>query len=274
MAKKNESEPKADQPPNEKREADICFVIMPFGGWNNHYYLDIFRPAIEDAGLTPRRADDIFRPGTIVNDIWACTKEAKIILADLTGKNANVLYELGLAHAIAKPAILVTESIEDIPFDLRALRVIEYDKNAPNWGDILKQAITESIKETMEAPLKSILPTFLEVDEIAKPEVSPYEKEFLEIRQEIELLKREVRGSRVGLPFPPTTGLVDLDAYNLDAYNLDAYRRAIPTARGDTLVFSSEREAEEVMELLRHSSYDPFAIRVSRESEKETDADV
>lgn len=211
MANKNESEPKSDHSTNEKVEADICFVIMPFGGWKDRYYHEIFKPAIEDAGLEPRRADDIFRPGTIVNDIWACTKEAKIILADLSRKNPNVLYELGLAHAIAKPAILVTESIEDIPFDLRALRVIEHDKNAPNWGDILKQAITESIKETMEAPLKSILPTFLEVDETAKTEVSPHEKELLEIRQEIELLKREVRGSRVG-PLSSTTTFYSTDA--------------------------------------------------------------
>jgi hypothetical protein len=217
MAKKNESKPRPDQSPNEKAEADICFVIMPFGGWNDHYYRDIFKPAIEDAGLKPRRADDIFRSGTIVNDIWTCTKEAKIILADLTGKNANVLYELGLAHAIAKPAILVTESIEDIPFDLRALRVIEYDKNAPNWGDILNQKITQSIRETMEAPLKSILPAFLEVDETARTEVSPYEKELLEIRQEIELLKRELLRKRVGVPSAATTTTITTVAQDADS---------------------------------------------------------
>ena len=72
------------------------------------------------------------------NDIWDYTQRAKILLADLTGKNANVFYELGLAHAAGKPVILVTGSIDDVPFDLRALRVIEYDKNAPDWGKVLK----------------------------------------------------------------------------------------------------------------------------------------
>lgn len=103
--------------------ADQCFVLMPFGGWLDDYYETIYTPAINAAGLEPHRADDLFRPSTIVNDIWAYTKRAKLLLADLSGKNPNVFYELGLAHALAKPVILVAESMEEIPFDLRALRI-------------------------------------------------------------------------------------------------------------------------------------------------------
>jgi hypothetical protein len=99
------------------REKEICFTIMPFGGWLDEYYETIYCPAIEAAGLKPRRADDLFRPGTIVTDIWDYTRQAKLLLADLTGKNPNVFYELGLAHALKKPAILVAESMDDIPFD-------------------------------------------------------------------------------------------------------------------------------------------------------------
>src|SRR5688500_9412198 len=110
-----------------------CFTIMPFGGWFDTYYTDIYVPAILEAGLTPHRADDLYRPSAIVHDIWDYTKQSRIVLADLTGKNPNVFYELGLAHALAKPAILVAQSMDDIPFDLRALRIILYDKNAPDW---------------------------------------------------------------------------------------------------------------------------------------------
>ena len=159
MAKKPTADSKQEQSEDQAQQEDICFTIMPFGGWRDTYYVDVFKPAIEAAGLVPRRADDLYRPGTIINDIWMYTKQARLILADLSSKNPNVLYELGLAHAIAKPAILVTESVDDIPFDLRALRVIEYDKNAPNWGDILKQSITKSIAEVLSAPMKAILPT-------------------------------------------------------------------------------------------------------------------
>lgn len=174
-----------------------CFVIMPFGGWFDKYYVEIYIPAIEDAGFEAKRADDLYRPGNIVNDIWKYTKEATVLLADLTNKNPNVFYELGLAHAITKPAILITATMEDVPFDLRSLRVIDYDKNSPNWGDILKERITKSLLETLKNPKDAIPPTFFEVDKLDKIKVSPESKEIFEIKNELDLLKREVRTNNI-----------------------------------------------------------------------------
>jgi hypothetical protein len=172
---------------------DTCFVIMPFGGFINEYYSAIYKPAIEANNLVPRRADDLFRPSTIVNDIWNYTKHAKILLADLTGKNANVFYELGLAHALAKPVIMVAESMDDIPFDLRALRIIVYDKNVPDWGDVLQKKIEASIMEVLRSPADAVLPTFLDVKGAGqRPTVTPQEKEIIEIRQEVDSLRREL----------------------------------------------------------------------------------
>jgi hypothetical protein len=170
----------------------ICFTIMPFGEWFDDYYADLYCPAIKAAGLDPKRADDLYRPSTIVNDIWEYTQTAKVILADLTGKNPNVFYELGLAHALAKPAILITESINDVPFDLRSLRVIEYDKNQPDWGAALQSSITKSIQEVAQSPLESVLPTFLTVKTAAKPkEVSEKDRAILEMKRDIDLLRAE-----------------------------------------------------------------------------------
>jgi hypothetical protein len=189
----------SEEAKEDEAQQDSCFTIMPFGGWFDNYYEDIYRPAVIEAGLVPHRADDVYRPGTIVHDIWQFTKEAKVILADLTGKNPNVLYELGLAHALAKPAIIVTESLDDIPFDLRALRIVEYDKEAPDWGQILEAKITRSLKEVHESPLKAILPAFLEVEPSKESKkVGREEKEILELRQEIDLLRQEMRVSRGG----------------------------------------------------------------------------
>jgi hypothetical protein len=175
---------------------DSCFVIMPFGGWFDDYYASIFCPAIEAAGLKPCRADDLYRPSTIVHDIWEYAREARLVLADLTGRNPNVFYELGLVHALAKPAILVAETIEDVPFDLRALRVIEYNKNAPNWGDVLRTKIEASIAEVLKAPLESVLPAFINVRPSSQPTVTPHQKEILELKQDIELLKQQSRLGR------------------------------------------------------------------------------
>ncbi|MDT5059715.1 MAG: hypothetical protein QOH63_174 [Acidobacteriota bacterium] len=195
-----------------RSDKETCFTIMPFGGWFDEYYVTIYRPAIESAGLTPCRADDLYRPSTIINDIWSYTKNSRLILADLTGKNPNVFYELGLAHALAKPAIIVAESMDDVPFDLRALRVIEYNKNAPDWGGILREKIQSSISEIIESPLESVLPAFLDVrPQTTKPTVTPHEKEVLELKQDLDVVRRELRAindrgtrSLKGIPFQET----------------------------------------------------------------------
>lgn len=111
MATKNKTTSKATatKMPLEKPVAEIvetCFTIMPFGGWFDDYYESIYCPAIEAAGLKPCRADDLYRPSTIVTDIWSYTQTAKLVLADLSGKNPNVFYELGLAHALPSPRYL------------------------------------------------------------------------------------------------------------------------------------------------------------------------
>lgn len=184
VTKKNESNPENDK---------CCFVIMPFGGWLNTYYEEIYIPAIEVAGMKPTRADDLYRPGNIVNDIWNYTKSADIILADLTGKNPNVFYELGLAHAITKPAVLITASMDDVPFDLRSLRILVYNKNLPNWGEKLRKNITKALNETLKNPEDAIPPTFLETTRSKRIEVSPKEKEILELKLGLDSLRREVR---------------------------------------------------------------------------------
>lgn len=183
---------------NEKQTEETkpkCFVIMPFGGWFDKYYIEIYIPAIEEAGFEAKRADDLYRPGNIVNDIWTYTKEATVLLADLTNKNPNVFYELGLAHAITKPAVLITASMDDVPFDLRSLRVIDYDKNSPSWGEILQDRITKALLETLKNPKDAIPPTFFEVDKTEKIKLSAESKEILEIRNELDLIKREIRSS-------------------------------------------------------------------------------
>jgi len=177
----------------EKSKQESCFVIMPFGSFFDSYYNDIYKKAIENVGLISKRADDLYRSSTIVQDIWNYTKEAKLILADLTGKNPNVFYELGLAHALAKPAILITNTIEDVPFDLRALRVLTFDKNHPNWGNILQKKIESSLKETLESPISSVLPTFIDTQDLEKRKITISEKDFIELKQDFELLKTQIR---------------------------------------------------------------------------------
>lgn len=177
------------------KKSRLCFVIMPFGSFFDSYYRELYQPSVRDAGLEPMRADSLFAPSEIIQDIWSLTQRAELLLADLTGRNPNVFYELGLAHAIGKPVVLVTNSIEDVPFDLRGLRVITYNKDEPNWGSQLRVAITASIKEVLESPREAILPTFLRsrgsIPEA--PTVTEEGRLYLELRQEITALRQEFR---------------------------------------------------------------------------------
>jgi hypothetical protein len=107
---------------DEKR----CFVLMPFDPKFRPIFDDHLAPAIGRVGLNPKRADDVFSPGQVMEQIWSEINIAGIVMADLTDKNANVFYELGIAHTLGKPVIILTQRSKDAPFDLRHLRYIEY----------------------------------------------------------------------------------------------------------------------------------------------------
>lgn len=105
----------------------LCFVLMPFSENYRAVYDDHVRPTIESAGLRCQRADEVAGVTSITWDIWERINAARFLVADLTERNANVFYEVGLAHAISKDVILITQSMEFVQFDLRAVRCIEYE---------------------------------------------------------------------------------------------------------------------------------------------------
>jgi len=131
--------------------------MQPFGGTLGGYYESIFKPAIEQAGLVAVRADaEIFGTGKIMDQIWRGIRAAKVLVAEMTTKNPNVFYELGLAHALEKPVVLVSSNQEDVPFDLRHIRVILYDQADPFWGQKLIDKIADNIKSAVRDPEEAI----------------------------------------------------------------------------------------------------------------------
>lgn len=104
----------------------LCFVLMPFGGRFDQLYDSIIKPTVEAQRLSCLRADEIYTDKSIIGDIWDSIQRAEIIIADITGRNPNVLYEIGLAHSLWRKTILMTQDLSDVPFDLHQLRIIEY----------------------------------------------------------------------------------------------------------------------------------------------------
>lgn len=122
----------------------LLFVLMPFAEEFRPIYDEIIKPVVEQFGLMCVRADDLYGSKAIIEDIWKLINEAKVIIADVTRKNANVFYEIGLAHAVGKEVIIISQSIEDVPFDLRHLRCFIYKDSVAGFRKLetqLKQAL-------------------------------------------------------------------------------------------------------------------------------------
>lgn len=128
---------------------ETCFVLMPFSEPFNKYFTAVIAPAIEASGLRPLRADSMFGPASVMKDIWENIKKAKLLLGELTTRNPNVMYELGLAHAMEKPVVLLTQNIDDVPFDLRSIRCIVYDTTNPDWANKLREEIRKYVQAVL-----------------------------------------------------------------------------------------------------------------------------
>ena len=103
------------------------FMLMPFGNDEiNEFYEDHIKKVLHDNDYHCMRADDIFDNKSIMADIWRNINEARIVIADLTERNPNVFYEVGIAHTLGKDVILISQEEGDIPFDLRHIRTIFY----------------------------------------------------------------------------------------------------------------------------------------------------
>ena len=134
-----------------------CFVLMPFRDPFNGYYQRIIKPLLTDLGLEVDRSDEIYTTRPIINDIWKSIWEARLVIADVTTKNPNVNYELGLCHAIGVPTILLSKTIDDVPFDYRHRRCIIYDTNDAGWEENLSKAIRRTVETRPRYPRRFTL---------------------------------------------------------------------------------------------------------------------
>jgi hypothetical protein len=107
-------------------DAKLCFVLMPFHAPFWDYYEMIIKPAAADAGLYALCSAEIYGTNSVIQDIWNSIWKSAIVIADVTGRNPNVNYELGICHSLGVPTVLITQNIDDVPFDYRHRRCITY----------------------------------------------------------------------------------------------------------------------------------------------------
>jgi hypothetical protein len=131
---------------------NACFVVMPFASLFEREYSRVIKLAVESAGLECIRGDEIYSEQSIVQDIWKSLRTCRVVVAELSGRNPNVMYEVGLAHALGKPIILLTRNQDDVPFDLKSLRYVYYDTDNPEWGNDLRAELVRALGRVLENP--------------------------------------------------------------------------------------------------------------------------
>ena len=104
-----------------------AFVVMKFEETYDDLYREVIRPVCEKSGFQVQRADDVFRPGIVLQDIINSLLDSDLVIAEVTPPNPNVFYELGYAHALDKPTVLLARRGGELPFDISGYRVIFYD---------------------------------------------------------------------------------------------------------------------------------------------------
>jgi hypothetical protein len=128
-----------------------CFIVMPFSlEWSGDVHRTL-SGACKATAVQPVRGDDVFTPTDILVDIWHSLNGADFVIADITGRNPNVLYELGIAHTLAKPVLIISRNAADIPIDLSTRRVILYGQSDGDWREDLGIKVSKAIKEILLA---------------------------------------------------------------------------------------------------------------------------
>ena len=125
-------------------------VMMPFKPSYDGVYQAI-RRACETHDLVTKRVDEIYRPNIIMKDVFSTIVQSRFVISDLTGKNPNVLYETGIAHARNFEVVIVVQNEQDVPFDLRHIRFVQYLPNREGYRKLQKD-LEKSIAAILEAP--------------------------------------------------------------------------------------------------------------------------
>ena len=157
-------------------------ILMPFADEFDDVH-EAIRRAIEGAGLAPFRIDDEHLTRASMEKLLRGVGEARVVVADLTGKNANVFYETGIAHVMKDNVVLLAQSIEDdVPFDLQHIDVIEYEHSSEGL-----RALAERLSDVLASlpDEQAVLLAEPSTGANALPETVP------EVRRAVRMLTRQ-----------------------------------------------------------------------------------
>lgn len=132
-----------------------CFVIQPFTETYNKRFDDLYKPAIEAAGMTAYRVDQDSSATVLVEAIEKNIKRAAVCLADITDDNPNVWYELGFAYAAGRPVVMACSDERQkagkrFPFDIQHRAIVTYKTESQSDFQVFKDNLTNRLKAMLE----------------------------------------------------------------------------------------------------------------------------
>lgn len=130
---------------------DLCFVVMPLSVPRlDTIFEEVIKPTLEGLNLTVHRSDMIMETGTLMESIWTSIFESRMVVAELTGRNPNVYYEVGLADTVGVPVIPLTQELPRV-FDVQHKNHIVYE-DSPAGLETLKQKLRGMAEAVLAKP--------------------------------------------------------------------------------------------------------------------------
>lgn len=135
----------------------LVFVLMPFDPKFDDVYELGIKAAVQEAGGHAERLDEQIFTESMLERIYSQISKADVIVADMTGRNPNVFYEVGYAHAMDKIVLLLTQEHEDIPFDLKHHPHLVYKGRITNLKAELRRRVSWAFTEVKRRQLMKII---------------------------------------------------------------------------------------------------------------------
>ena len=130
------------------------FVLQPFSREFTDIYESIVVPAAFSAGVEVFRVDQITGAGSIVEEIYNAIEQTELLICDISNSHPNVMYELGFAHALMKPVIMISQEPENAPFDVKGTRILYYGiSSLSQYAETIRE-LQRLIEQALKNPLE------------------------------------------------------------------------------------------------------------------------
>jgi hypothetical protein len=184
-----------------------CFFITPIGKIDSpervrsDELLHVLRPVLDQLGYDLTRGDEDPTPGQIMSQVLESIARADVLIADVSGSNPNVYYELAVAHASRRPTVIIQEGSGELPFDIADMRAIPYDLTRPTTTSAMAEAVRRAVDAAQSGdrprdPLRDLTFGEVEAQELEAVRAVPEAAALADLTEEVRAMGSELKRLR------------------------------------------------------------------------------